>query len=291
MYTVSTATLGSNLGTGGMETKLIAAEIATAAGVTTVICSSKHPERIFDIIEYNNLVKSGSSTPAEPAPMVNTDLESTAKSNSLRHIPVPRPPHTLFTPSSVPMRDLKSWTRHTLFPAGSVIIDAGAHNILCRRESGGRLLPAGVLGVVGAFASGQAVRIVIRRRLQGDGNSHEDARFLPTVMGSTGTETTRPSTPTLYAMASISSSVASLEPSSLGSFSPLAMTEGTEENEVVEKEPPTEDNLVEVGRGLANYNSAQINKVKGLNRYDNRPIGRTCAHFLQFVYFPAAGLC
>ncbi|KAJ3530263.1 hypothetical protein NM688_g7734 [Phlebia brevispora] len=36
---VSTKTLGSSLGTGGMETKLIAAEIATAAGVTTIITS------------------------------------------------------------------------------------------------------------------------------------------------------------------------------------------------------------------------------------------------------------
>ena len=50
---VSTKTLGSKLGTGGMETKLIAAEIATATGVTTVISNSTHPERIVDIIDYN----------------------------------------------------------------------------------------------------------------------------------------------------------------------------------------------------------------------------------------------
>ena len=50
--TVSTSTLGSSLGTGGMETKLIAAEIATGAGVTTVITSSKQPSTIVDIINY-----------------------------------------------------------------------------------------------------------------------------------------------------------------------------------------------------------------------------------------------
>ena len=59
LQTVSTSTLGSNLGTGGMETKLIAAEIATAAGVTTVVTSSKDPKNIFRIIEYNSQFKSG----------------------------------------------------------------------------------------------------------------------------------------------------------------------------------------------------------------------------------------
>ena len=50
---MSTATLGSSLGTGGMETKLIAAEIATAAGVMTVICSSRNPRSITEIIAYH----------------------------------------------------------------------------------------------------------------------------------------------------------------------------------------------------------------------------------------------
>ena len=53
---VSTTTLGSNLGTGGMGKKmLIAAEIATAAGVKTVITSIKDPGRVMKIIEYGML--------------------------------------------------------------------------------------------------------------------------------------------------------------------------------------------------------------------------------------------
>ncbi|KAG0075940.1 hypothetical protein BGZ92_002648 [Podila epicladia] len=47
---VSVATAGSSLGTGGMVTKLIAAELATAAGVTTVISRGSTPQRIFQII-------------------------------------------------------------------------------------------------------------------------------------------------------------------------------------------------------------------------------------------------
>jgi glutamate 5-kinase len=48
---VSTATLGTSLGTGGMSTKLIAAELATAAGVTTVVMHSGKVNDIFAVIE------------------------------------------------------------------------------------------------------------------------------------------------------------------------------------------------------------------------------------------------
>ena len=75
-----------------------------------------------------------------------------------------RPPHMLFTASQDPMPDLKSWTSHTLKPSGSVVIDAGAYHALAHRDSGGKLLAAGVIGVIGVFASEQAVRLVIPRR-------------------------------------------------------------------------------------------------------------------------------
>ncbi|KAJ6589972.1 glutamate 5-kinase [Mycena vulgaris] len=246
---VSTTTLGSSLGTGGMETKLIAAEIATGAGVTTIISSSKNPESIFAILEYHNSQKSMPGTPSESlsgrtSPTVEP-LDSTAPA-------LFRPPHTVFTASILPMRDLKSWTSHTLFPAGSVIIDSGAHNVLSRRESGGRLLAAGVHGVIGAFASGQAVRIVIRRRPEG---SEDSAARMPAVVE------TRPTTPTLLAASSMSSSITSLEPlsRSMSSASLLEMKVASPVDEV------SEADVIEVGRGLANYNSAQILKVKGLN--------------------------
>jgi hypothetical protein len=96
MATVSTATLGSNLGTGGMETKLIAAEIATAAGVSTITTPSRHPASLFAILEYQG---------------------ATSGSGSSGTNPITRPLHTLFKPSATPLRDLKAWTRHTLAPA------------------------------------------------------------------------------------------------------------------------------------------------------------------------------
>lgn len=225
---VSTSTLGSSLGTGGMETKIIAAEIATAAGVATVITSSKRPQAIFDIIEYNHsLAPFTSTTAAAPSttsslsigPEVSELPTPTPKTVSLPHpdsapvsgtVTPARPPHTLFTPSPAPLRDLKSWTSHTLYPSGSVIIDAGAHAVLSRRESGGRLLPVGVVGVEGAFAAGQAVRIVVRRR-EGE---HEGVNVAvsSTTRRSTADSISEPPTPIIQAAASMSSSIVSLEP-------------------------------------------------------------------------------
>lgn len=41
---------GSSLGTGGMKTKLHAAEICNAAGLDTVICNGKEPEILYDVV-------------------------------------------------------------------------------------------------------------------------------------------------------------------------------------------------------------------------------------------------
>ncbi|KAF5386950.1 hypothetical protein D9615_002024 [Tricholomella constricta] len=275
---VSTTTLGSSLGTGGMETKIIAAEIATAAGVTTVILCSKEPENIFTIIQYYNRNSTKSpSTPSEAGSGQATPgsrPESANPSRSASPTPLIRPPHTVFTPSLTPMRDLKSWTTHTLFPSGSVIIDSGAHHVLSRRESGGRLLAAGVVGIIGAFASGQAVRIVIRRQPDGTTSSGdpETAVTAAAAAYASGLGTTRPTTPTLRTAASFSSSVTSIEALSRSSSSSALAESMTalklaspSEDDVMLVERDSDADVVEVGRGLANYNSAQILRVKGLN--------------------------
>lgn len=302
---VSTTTLGSSLGTGGMETKLIAAEIATAAGVATVITSSKDPKNILKIIQYNSPLRSGTSTPLLDAPSgrsspslssdstplssstaVTPTLPSFASSSNGTNTPstpqaggAPRPPHTLFQPSLAPMRDLKAWTSHTLHPAGSVVIDSGAHTVLSKRESGGRLLAAGVIGVTGAFASGQAVRIVIRK-------SAPSIPIVPlpcNLPPATDQEpspadrfATEPNTPAILPAGSLSSSISTLD-GMLGD----ALVTLSLENEVTPSASfralPQEDlvlmakdddgtnwDLEEVGRGLANYNSEQIRRVKGL---------------------------
>jgi glutamate 5-kinase len=44
---------GTKLGTGGMETKIKAAKIATAGGCDMVITNGAYPERLYDIIDGN----------------------------------------------------------------------------------------------------------------------------------------------------------------------------------------------------------------------------------------------
>ena len=43
-------TKGSELATGGMVTKIHAAEIATEAGVEMIICHGAYPESLYDIV-------------------------------------------------------------------------------------------------------------------------------------------------------------------------------------------------------------------------------------------------
>ncbi|KAG8833667.1 hypothetical protein FRC17_010271 [Serendipita sp. 399] len=348
--TVSTATLGSKLGTGGMETKLIAAEIATAAGVATVVTSSKVPENVFKIIEYNTLLaknaarptvphtlsNSSSVTPSSALASVDMEPEDTI-SNSMPLVadsPAPdmvRPPHTLFKPSATPLRDAKSWTAYTLAPAGTVLIDSGAHRVLSKRDSGGRLLAVGVVDVSGVFASGQAVRIVVRKKLDRavSSHSHDHPRSRPKsragqaevlhgieLNDSNPGSPRTPGTPSLVPLSLSALSVSSLEPfsrtmseSSLGEVdatphpggvdvTPVAGVlslpvetnvdndtllnradvEGQEDALKDRESKPKETKVhytvtmgreeewidVEVGRGLANYNSVEIAKVKGL---------------------------
>ncbi len=277
-----------------METKLIAAEIATAAGVMTVVTSSKDPQNIFKIIEYNSAFKSGTNTPLsglhsgraspEPHPVAPSITPTPSTPGEPSVTPTPssslpssstRPPHTIFLPSALPLRDLKAWTSHTLHPSGSVIIDSGAHHVLSKRESGGRLLAAGVLGVRGAFASGQAVRILIRTGPSGEA-TEAVAGSEKTEGGSSyadGTAVTEPNTPEINATASLSSSISTLDQLSIvdEEMTPSTTLRPLPEDDTVLIERAADSTadweLEEVGRGLANYNSAQIERVKGLRRY------------------------
>ena len=65
---------------------------------------------------------------------------------------------TLFWSGEAKIKDRKHWIAHTLKPAGSVRIDAGARKALVER--GKSLLAAGVIKVDGKFEFGAAVRIL-----------------------------------------------------------------------------------------------------------------------------------
>ncbi len=76
---------------------------------------------------------------------------------------------TLFWSGRTKIKDRKHWIAHTLKPAGSVTVDAGARQALVER--GKSLLAAGIVKVDGRFEFGAAVRIL-------DEKSNEIARGL-----------------------------------------------------------------------------------------------------------------
>ncbi|MDR2125135.1 MAG: glutamate 5-kinase [Desulfovibrio sp.] len=110
----------SALGTGGMATKIQAAEIAVRAGIGAVVASGAQSSVIGDLLEGG---QSG----------------------------------TFFVPRSNPLERRKQWIFGAP-PAGGVSIDAGAAAALCRGKSS--LLPAGITAVCGSFARGAVVRIL-----------------------------------------------------------------------------------------------------------------------------------
>ena len=65
---------------------------------------------------------------------------------------------TLFWSGEAKIKDRKHWIAHTLKPAGSITVDAGARKALVER--GKSLLAAGVVNVDGRFEFGSAVRLL-----------------------------------------------------------------------------------------------------------------------------------
>ena len=102
---------GTNIGTGGMKTKIVAADLATNSGVHTIILNSGSPEKINDILLY----------------MIQTDFsidfDNEKELQSLKKLNIPL--HTKFLAND-PDKRLESrqfWILHGLVTKGSIIID------------------------------------------------------------------------------------------------------------------------------------------------------------------------
>ncbi len=118
----------SALGSGGMRSKVVAAEMATAAGIATVICNGLRPE-------------------------------------ALRAVLAGEPEGTRFPAREARYSSFKLWLKYAKPARGRLIIDQGAASAL--REGSASLLPVGVTEVEGEFDAGDAVEIVARA-LSGD---------------------------------------------------------------------------------------------------------------------------
>jgi len=111
---------GTKMGTGGMTTKIEAAQLATRSGVTTIIASGNEPNVLTRLFIQNEAIG------------------------------------TRFLPTSTHLEGRKRWML-TDRPQGTVIVDNGASQALVGR--GASLLPVGMVQTVGEFARGEVLRI------------------------------------------------------------------------------------------------------------------------------------
>ncbi|KAG7191937.1 uncharacterized protein KQ657_002543 [Scheffersomyces spartinae] len=141
---------GSQVGTGGMTTKLIAAELATSVGVTTIVCLSSQPQSILNIV--GNILRTNGLEVDEQIAIVQKEIAN-------KSIPL----HTRFLglPSMNKIKsDRRFWLLHGLKTRGALIIDQGCYEALTRKNRAG-LLPAGVLDVEGSFHESECVLIKV----------------------------------------------------------------------------------------------------------------------------------
>jgi glutamate 5-kinase len=134
----------SPLGSGGMRSKVVAAEMATAAGIPTVIASGLAP-------------------------------------GTIRTAALGREVGTLFPAQSGRYSSFKLWLKYAKPARGQVLIDAGAARAL--REGGTSLLPVGVVDVTGEFDAGDAVEVAHDGVAVGKGISNYSAAELRRVRG------------------------------------------------------------------------------------------------------------
>jgi glutamate 5-kinase len=134
----------SAFGSGGMHSKVAAAEMASAAGI----------------------------------PVTITDGTATG---TLRAAAAGEPVGTRFAPHEERTPSFKLWLRYAKPARGRLVVDDGAARVL--RERGSSLLPVGITAVDGAFEAGDAVEVVTDREVVGKGIVNFSAEELGRVKG------------------------------------------------------------------------------------------------------------
>jgi glutamate 5-kinase len=134
----------SPLGSGGMRSKVVAAEMATAAGIPAVITN-------------------GTSRDAVTAALAGERSG------------------TRFQPGEGRVSSFKLWLKYAKPSHGSLTVDEGAERAL--RERGTSLLPVGVVEVTGDFHAGDAVDVRANGRSIGKGIVNYSAEELRRIKG------------------------------------------------------------------------------------------------------------
>ena len=135
---------GTAVGTGGMRTKIEAADKCTSSGIQTLIVNGRKGETFDALLEG-------------------------------------KVPGTLFNASSTPASARRLWLTHTLKTAGRIDVDSGAKEALVRK--GASLLPSGIVDVVGLFEQGDAVEVVCQGEVIAKGLCLYNAKDLTLIKG------------------------------------------------------------------------------------------------------------
>jgi glutamate 5-kinase len=140
----------SPLGSGGMRSKVVAADMATAAGIATTICNGVRRE-------------------------------------ALRAVLAGEREGTRFAAREARYSSFKLWLKYAKPSRGTLLVDAGAARAV--REGSASLLPVGIVEVLGEFDAGDAVEIAQaasgadERQPLGKGICNYSARELRQVRG------------------------------------------------------------------------------------------------------------
>lgn len=138
---------GSVIGSGGMKSKIVAAEMATSANIEVVIADGSRADVISDIAAGKKV-------------------------------------GTRFRPQKSTVSSFKLWLKYGRPSSGSILVDDGAARALLK--GGKSLLPAGIVRVEGGFQAGEAVEVYHKedgRRLIGKGITNYGADELRRIKG------------------------------------------------------------------------------------------------------------
>ena len=134
----------SAFGSGGMRSKVAAAEMAAEAGIPAAICNG-----------------------TKPGTLLSAAAAGTAG--------------TRFSAQAGKASSFKLWLKYAKPARGRIIVDEGAARVL--RESGSSLLPVGISAVQGPFDAGDAVEVVAGDSVVGKGIADYSAEELSRVLG------------------------------------------------------------------------------------------------------------
>jgi len=119
--------LNKEWGTGGITTKLLAAEIATNGGIMVQLADGRNENNLQKIFDEKKI-------------------------------------GTIFYPLDKPIRNKKSWLAHAIQTVGEINLDEGACKAVL--NNGASILLVGIIKVKGDFASNQPIRILNKDNIE-----------------------------------------------------------------------------------------------------------------------------